>query len=296
MLCIFLSAAGTALGAEPFQRKPTAHFVYEFHPQQEELVKRLDSLSEKLRTKQCAVIRPCFTGSVTVQIASDEQEFLDLQPYRSHIDWASGVAYEELDLIVLRVDAQMLLSIEETFEHELSHVLLLKAVKTRPPRWFIEGVALLLADRDLFQRFESVAAATVSDSTLELKDMDRTFPGQANLRELAYAQSGVFVAYLDNRFGPKLLPELITAMSYGMSLDRAFAKIAGLTLKSVEADWRDSLSNLGWAMSLTSDWIVWLAASLLFVVAVLLVRRRIRKRKDAMADSDGPDWEFRTGP
>jgi hypothetical protein len=293
---MLLLSAHPLLAAEPWIVKDGEHVRFQYHEGQEAVVDRLLAAAPAVRDRQCRLISPCFDGRTTVQVAASEEEFLALQPYRSHIDWASGVAYEELGLIVLRVDQQILLTIEETFEHELSHVLLLNAVKMRPPRWFIEGIAILLADQDLVSRFEAVAAASVSDSTLRLADMDRGFPGAPKLRELAYAQSGLFVAYLDNRFGRQSLSELIIAMSYGMSIESAFPRITGLTLAAAEEQWRKTLSGLGWVLGLTSDWIVWLVATLLMVAAAVLVRVRMRRRKKRMNEPEEPDWEYRDGP
>jgi hypothetical protein len=154
----------------------TRHFVFQYAPQQEKVAQRLSRRAEAIRARHCKLIEPCFDGAITVQIAQTEDGFLDLQPYRAHIDWAAGVAYAELQLIILRVDKDMLLSLDETFEHEVSHVLLLQATKERPPRWFIEGMAIIQADQDLIERFERVSAATLSDSTLRLDEIAESFP------------------------------------------------------------------------------------------------------------------------
>ncbi len=271
----------------------TRHFVFQYAPQQEKVAQRLSRRAEAIRARHCKLIEPCFDGAITVQIAQTEDGFLDLQPYRAHIDWAAGVAYAELQLIILRVDKDMLLSLDETFEHEVSHVLLLQATKERPPRWFIEGMAIIQADQDLIERFERVSAATLSDSTLRLDEIAESFPASTEGRALAYAQSGLFVAHLRNRFGDRALQELVLALAHGLPFHKAFREVFDVPLADVEKDWTRSLGSLGWLRALTDDWLLWTLMAGLLLVAVAVRLRRTRRRRETMGGDD-VDWEYRS--
>lgn len=272
--------------------KKTAHFHFEYAPEHAKAAIPLVSSAEAVRKRHCAMITPCFKGPILVRIAKSEDEFLDLQPYGAHLDWAAGVAYGELGLIILRIDRDMLLSLAETFEHEVSHILLLKAVKRRPPRWFIEGLAILQARQDLIERFERVAAATLSDGAFSLASIGANFPADPSGRSLAYAQSGLFVSYLRQRFGDGKLKELVKALSFGMTMEDAFVKVLGVPLDEVEEQWSGTLGSLAWLKAITSSWMLWSLISILFLVAVAVKYARTRRRKRQMVEEER-DWEYR---
>lgn len=272
----------------------TAHFRFEFPAQQSKVATLLAASAEEIRKQQCQLIQPCFAGTIKVQIANSEEQFLDLQPHQAHIDWAAGVAYADLQLIILRVDKDILLTIDETFEHEVSHVLLLQAVKQRPPRWFIEGMAIVQARQNLIERFEKVAAASINDNALSLDRISQNFPGSTEGRALAYAQSGLFVSYLVNTFGEEKMAQFVAALARTSDFEEAFREVFGLPLATAEANWEDTLGNYGWLMALTDSWVIWGAAALLMVAALGTQLRRRRRRLNALPDDDGTDWEYRS--
>jgi len=270
----------------------TKHFRFEYFEVHEKAVKKLADRAERIRIKHCELIEACPDEVITVRVARDEDEFLALQPYHSHIDWASGVAYEEFSLVILRLDKQMLLDMEQTFEHEVSHILLLKATGSRPPRWFIEGLAIIQADQDLIQRFETVAASTISGGPIPFSKLDVGFPSSDQARNLAYAQSGLFVSYLVSRFGDDNVKELITAQAYGMSFDDALKKVFDHNLAGLEEAWKSRLGSWGWLYALVSDWMLWTLISILFLVAVAVKLRRAGRRRRQM-EREEADWEYR---
>lgn len=272
--------------------KRTDHFIFEYAPEHGKAALPLINSAEAVRTRHCALISPCFKGPIIVRIANSEDQFLDLQPYGAHLDWAAGVAYGELGLVILRIDRDMLLSLLETFEHEVSHILLLKAVKRRPPRWFIEGLAIVQARQNLVERFERVAAATLSDGTFPLDSLVSTFPADPSGRSLAYAQSGLFISYLRERFGEAKLKELVKALSFGMTMDEAVTKVLGVSLDVVEEQWAGTLGSYAWLKALTSSWMLWSLISILFLVAVAVKHRRTRRRKRQMEEEER-DWNFK---
>ena len=289
----FFISTGVARGANDSGARQlgTRHFAFEYHERHEKVARRLAGVAERVRTRQCRLIKPCYDGEIKVKIASSEGEFLELQPYGAHIDWAAGVAYAQLKLIILRVDNRMLLTIDETFEHETSHILLLSAVKKRPPRWFIEGLAIHQAGQNLVQRFEEVAAASISDAPFRLDQLEEHFPGGGKARGLAYAQSGLFVAFLVDRLGPAKMQELVRALSYGMSVKDGLRKVAGLSLSGLEEEWADSLGNLAWLRAATSSWTLWLFMTLLFLLAVVVKYRRTARRRKQM-EVEETDWVY----
>jgi hypothetical protein len=291
---LLLSLAARADEPASFQSLTTDHFHFEFPEQQRKVVLRLAESAEAVRSRHCRLISPCFEGPIKVQIARSQDQFLDLQPYQAHIDWAAGVAYADLSLIILRVDKDILLTIEETFEHEVSHVLLLKAVRQRPPRWFIEGMAIVQARQDLISKFEEVVAATISDRALSLSDIATRFPSSPSGRALAYAQSGLFVGYLVSRFGDEKVRALVQALGKETDFASVFAATMKEPLSQVEADWKASFGSYGWLKSLTESWLLWGTAALLLVLGVGRQLQRRRKARALLVGDEGADWEYRS--
>jgi hypothetical protein len=289
LLTVLLLLPSVGLGN--WQSVRTPHFHIQYHEQQEKVARRLAADAERIRLRHCRLIRPCYDGLTTVQVASSEEEFLDVQPHGAHIDWAAGVAYAPLSLIILRVDKDMLLTLDETFEHEVSHILLLKATTKRPPRWFIEGLAIVQARQNLIEKFEAVATATAREDPLPLSAIRRSFPSTAGGRSLAYAKSGLFVSYVINRFGEDAVRELVTALSYGMTIEDAFVKVFGFSVEELEEEWSGGLSSYAWLKVLTTDWVLWGGMTLLFLLAVAVKWRRTRRRKREMEEEER-DWDF----
>ncbi len=297
-VAIFLSALlalpypALALPTKTVQK---GQFTWTFHPDRQQVVQALVDAAPAARGRICSLLPSCGKETIYVRVAETEEEFLQVQPERAHIDWAAGVAWPEKNLIVLRVDQTMLLSLDETFEHELSHLLLYQAVKSDIPRWFVEGLAILQSERNMIQRFEAVAGATVSDSLFTLEQLSQGFPSTVSGRGLAYAQSGMFVAWLHRTIGPDAFRKVLVAMAHGLPVDEAGRRVTGTTLGSWDETWREGLGKGSWLKGLTDSWMLWSVLALLVVVGVLLKRRRNKKVKALMGGDEGPDWVFRDG-
>ncbi len=286
------------------QELTTRHFVFRFLSTESKVARELADRAEGQRQVLCAVLPHCPEGPIVVQLTGDLQEFLEHLPYPAHIDWASGVAYGDLKLIILRTDENNLFSIRETFDHELSHVLLLNQLPHRPPRWLIEGIAIHQAGEALAVRFQSLASAATGDSLMSLDSIAVAFPDSLAGRSLAYAQSAFFVSFLVGRFGEQRLTSLIETLSRGIPFHVAFQATYGEGLGSVEARWQESFRRTAWMHVLTSDLFLWSALSILFVTAILVAWRKRSNGRRAMVArgsaehpvDEGPDWEYRQLP
>jgi len=303
-LVVLLWACQLPLAQAAEQELSSAHFVFRFLPTESKVARELADRAEGQRRTLCELLPLCPEGPITVQLTGALGEFLEQLPYPAHIDWASGVAYGDLKLIILRTDQNNLFTIRETFDHELSHVLLLNQLPHRPPRWLIEGIAIYQAGEALAQRFESLASAATGDSLMSLDSMAVSFPDSTAGRSLAYAQSAFFVSFLVGRFGEQRLTALIATLGQGVPFHVAFQNTYGESLSSVETRWKESFQRTAWMHVFTSDLFIWSALSVLFVVAILVAWRKRVHRKRVMAAreaasnrlDDGPDWEYRQIP
>lgn len=291
LLALLLSTG--AASADDWAVEETAHFRFETPRDNVRSLGPLVEHAEDIRTRHCAVIEPCFEQKITVKVLPESETFRTAQP-GAHIDWAAGIAYTDRDLILLRLDGGMMLTLLETFEHEVSHIALLNAVTRRPPQWFIEGLAILQARQDLISRFEAAAGAAVHGNLIPFADLHRGFPATAGGRRLAYAQSGLFMHFLQSELGgPAGLRKVISRMVEGDSIYKAVHQVSGRPLDDIEAEWRDTLSGVRpWIISLRDSWWLWTGMAFLFLFAVFVKTRRIRRRKKQMAEEES-EWEYR---
>jgi len=295
-LAASLLATPLAAAAE-WHVEETPHFRFETHRENSRALRPLVERAEETRTRHCELIAPCFDQRITVKVLPESASFRKAQP-GSHIDWAAGIAYSGQDLILLRLDGGMMLTLQETFEHEVSHIALLDALPRRPPQWFIEGLAILQARQDLVSRFEAAAGAAVHGNLIPLADMHKRFPRSSAGRRLAYAQSGLFLHYLQAELGgPDGLREVISRMVEGDSVYKAVHRVSGRDLDEIEAGWRDTLSGVRpWVISLRDSWWVWTAMAFLFLIVVAVKLRRTRARRRQMVEEER-EWEYRSrGP
>jgi len=291
LLAIFFTT-GAASAAE-WAVEETAHFRFETHRENALALRPLVQHAEEIRARHCAVIEPCFEQRITVKVLPESDSFRKAQP-GTHIDWAAGIAYTGQDLVLLRLDGGMMLTLLETFEHEVSHIALLNAVKRRPPQWFIEGLAILQAKQDLVTRFEAAAGAAVHGNLIPFADISKGFPRTAAGRRLAYAQSGLFLHFLQAELGgPDGLRKVISRMAKGETVYKAVHAVSGKHLDDIEADWRDTLAGVRpWIISLRDSWWLWTGMAFLFLFAVFVKLRRVRRRKKQMIEEES-EWEYR---
>lgn len=161
--------------------------------------------------------------------------------------------------------------------HEVTHVLIEDAAGPGLPRWFAEGVST----RE--QRAWSFRDALVYSSSLlvgplpELRALDRAFAGSESEARLAYAASFDFVSWSVDEYGPGTVRRVLRE-ARGASFEEAWRAATGVGLARSEAQWRrSSLALYRWLPAITGAGTLWIAVTLLFLVAAW--RRRVRTRE-----------------
>ncbi len=292
-LLLFLAlvvAPLAALGATESLRTP--NFRFHFPASTANSAAGLAQIAERERAALCSLFADCPRGPFEVHLFSSLDSFLAAQPQGSHLDWATGLAYPDGRVMHLRLDKGLLLSLEETFKHELSHLMLYAATGHQPPRWYTEGLSILQAKEDLIGRFEAAAGAAVTDSLIPLEGLSKAFAGGTAERGLAYAQAALFVRRLHDEHGDQAFLDLHRGLAEGKSFSLAFKDAFGVHLRDAFYAWAGSmdLPALGWLLQ--NDWWLWSVAGLLFALAFgrLLLKKR-RDRRNAPPPEE--DWEWR---
>ncbi|MCH2137141.1 MAG: hypothetical protein MK101_11275 [Phycisphaerales bacterium] len=126
--------------------------------------------------------------------------------------------------------------------HELAHVAHLDQSRARVPLWLTEGAAVAGEPVPLDFDARTLLARRWHEGTL-LAPEDLTWafvrPKRSDDRALAYAQSGWFVGYLTERFGPGLIGNLMTQLGRGDTVQKAFVDCTGVDLPMLWTDFID---------------------------------------------------------
>ena len=197
--------------------------------------------------------------------------------------WAAGIAMPERGVAGVRMDPRRggWGDVERTFRHEMSHLLLHRAVGGRPlPRWFKEGFAMLQAREWSFERARALSAAALSDRLLDLEDLERRFPERRHEISLAYAQASAVVGRLLKSDGDAfvaLLAKVRAGEPFAVALESAYQATTG----ELEARWHDDLNTHYALVPLaTGSTTIWTLASLIFLLGYARRRRADRRTLD----------------
>lgn len=196
--------------------------------------------------------------------------------------WVSGYARGGEGLIVLfpaRVRSYPDRNLRALVHHEVAHVLVARAARGRPvPRWFNEGVATVAAREWGVEDRARFAMAVLGGTTRTTRDLDAGFEGSDVEVRRAYALSAAFVRFVQQRYGSSAPASVLRGIGSGLSFEDAFAATAGVPLAEAEHRFfkEDAFWNT-WLPFLTSTGALWMAVTLLALVAIH--RRRVRSRR-----------------
>jgi hypothetical protein len=219
--------------------------------------------------------------SIDVLLAPGEEAFRKLTGGRIP-DWGLAVAFPDLRRIVMR--SPRLTGSEDVdpgivLRHELNHVYLALGAggSGATPRWFNEGFAALYADEWRWVDPVRLAWGRVTGGLTPLSGLERSFPA-TRAPNLAYVQSMAAVRNLERRGGDRGLALLLGRLRGGATFDRALRETYGLSLSEFYADWKEELGReFGWAVVLTDERGLWVAAALLVLFGWLVRRRGLHR-------------------
>lgn len=196
--------------------------------------------------------------------------------------WISGFAYGNLDVVVLfpeRTPAYPDTSFDELLFHELSHVLAARAAAGHSlPRWFNEGLAMYIGRSWNLEDRSRMTWALLVDRRVSLTALDQSFAGDRGEMRRAYAVSGAFVRDLYHRFGPKIGAQILSDIALGLPFEEAFYRRTGIDfVRAEERFWHSYSIWYRWVPVLTSSATLWIAITILSLIAV-------KRRRDRTAE------------
>ncbi|MGH7572553.1 MAG: peptidase MA family metallohydrolase, partial [Gemmatimonadota bacterium] len=219
--------------------------------------------------------------SIDVVLAPSEGAFRELTGGRAP-DWGLAVAFPDLRRVVLRsprLTGSQDVDPATVLRHELNHVYLALAAggSAATPRWFNEGFAALYASEWRWVDPVRLAWGRVTGSLTPLAGLEETFSVQP-APGLAYAQSMAAVRSLERRGGDRGMGQLLTRLRAGATFDAALRHTYGITLGEFYAEWEEEMGReFGWAVVLTDERGLWIAAAVIVLLGWLLRRRALRR-------------------
>lgn len=210
---------------------------------------------------------------------------------RSVQPWIAGYAIGESSLVVLfpaRSPGYPDNTLEDVLRHELAHVLISRASGGgRVPRWFNEGLAMEVERERRFQDQTELFYQLVKGGETDLHQLDGLFLGSQNDQIRAYALAGAFIHDVLQSYGPTSARGILARMRQGASFDSAFIDVTGIPASSAESEfWRRQRIWTSWVPVLTSSTTLWLAITMLALLAILARRRRNRQIEEQWEKED----------
>ena len=248
------------------------------------LFQNADAIAESI-SKQLGFALP---GRVRIIIAPDQEYFHSVQPAGAQVpEWAVGVAYPQLNMIVLLKNSGG--DILKTFEHEMCHILLGQAFGPghQVPRWLNEGMAVIVAGEWSMQRLSTMTMAVLTGKLLPMDDITHAFPRDGRRAELAYCQSFYFISFLKSSFGNDAFRTFLNIYSVGKDFKLALWKAYYLRWDEIEQLWLEYLRlRFSWIPILFSTGALWFLASLIFIWGYIHKKRKAREKMRQWAQEE----------
>jgi hypothetical protein len=174
-------------------------------------------------------------------------------------------------------------TLDDVLRHEVAHALIWRASAGRPiPRWFNEGLATAAERRRGFRDQTQLFLHLASGYRLSLPEINRLFDGGQTDRTRAYLLSGAHVWDLLIKHGESAGGRILEEVGNGAAFETAFTNVIGQSTVAAEADfWNRQRVWTTWIPILFSQEVLWLAITLLAILAFWRIRKRnaaIRKR------------------
>jgi hypothetical protein len=285
---------------EAFTRRRTESFTFVYRARYERRVR--DTIATAEESRRVVVERLGADGDalpvVEVRFARNVPEMQSLCP-RPPPAWADAVAFwpDQVIVISLTSSGHRPVAVDTVFRHELAHLALRWVVGDAVvPRWFNEGLAVLLSDEAPLERLELLWPAAARGRLTPLRHLDRRFPAREREVNQAYAESADAVRFFTRHRGEWRVRELLARVGRGQPFYDAMADTWGEPVASLERAWhRDVRQRNSVVPAVTAGMTLWVAAGAMAVFAYIKRRRDIRRRIAAMPGDDEDDTAARDG-
>ncbi len=135
--------------------------------------------------------------------------------------------------------------------HEYAHTITLSQTGNRIPHWFTEAAAVSIEDVPrTYETCQQLAQRWRTGTLFNLTDINFAFvrPKRPGDRAMAYAQGAWIVEFMNDRWGPDALVDLLELYDQGIQEKDAIPRILGVDTDAFQADF------LAWAGERIAEW------------------------------------------
>ncbi|MDR3577027.1 MAG: peptidase MA family metallohydrolase [Anaerolineaceae bacterium] len=160
-------------------------------------------------------------------------------------DWTGGVAFPEYNSILIGIAPGQTAWAAQVLPHELAHLVTHKRISNcqgaSMPTWLDEGISVFAQGPTSAHDKLLVAQFAKGKILPRLISMSDGFDNDAITAEVEYAESGMLVGYMVDKFGANKLDTLLGAIQQGQPIDAALQQVYGLDTAGLEQSWRASM-------------------------------------------------------
>ena len=271
-----------------------SHFFIHYQVNETRVAQALAAQADSIYRAVTADVGYIPQRKIFVYLCPTPECFRQKQPADEKLpDWAVGVAYPQLNRIVLRsaLTAQEKGAIKpvEIFKHEFAHVVLEQALAKRggAPRWLSEGFSMYAAKQWTLYGQRTMAEVTLRDEFIPLTTLTTAFPADEEAARIAYAQSFSLVAFMLNSYGKAIFHKFIENLREGMDTNTALIYSAGVDLPRMELEWQAYLKKRhSWFSYLADIGLFWFLLSLVFVLIYLFKRQKAKRIQEQWEEEE----------
>jgi tetratricopeptide (TPR) repeat protein len=131
--------------------------------------------------------------------------------------------------------------------HEMVHIFNLEQTNFLVPHWFTEGLAVTNEGFPRPPLWNNILKERVAaNDLLNLDTVDLGFirPRSPEEWQLAYAQSHLYVEYMKDKYGPKVVGEMLDAYRDGLSTEAALQKVCKVDKAAFEKGYREHVDKV----------------------------------------------------
>ncbi len=268
----------------------TEHFHVYYQPGSENLLENIVPHLEPELSRIGKQLDSYPSGPIKLVLAPDPRSFMEMQG-GGISPWVSGMAYPSRSTIMVRPLRGREIrhsSINGVISHEISHIVLHhKMGELSPPKWVDEGVAVFMGSETFWSRSNRLMPIALTGRHIPFKALHSSFPRDPDGAATAYAQSGSFVSFLYNEYGPASFLDFLDRVKAGAETEAALQASFNLPLSQLEKAWLKEVKKSYWLVAVFSGGgLLWFFISLLFIFAYIKKRRQNRDRKRLLSGEE----------
>lgn len=214
-------------------------------------------------------------------------------------DWGAAAALPERGRIVIKSPDMFNISksLDELVRHEYSHLALAHKMGIRSaPRWFDEGLAMLVSTEWQWDDNLAMGKAVLFGETVPLHEIDQVNRFTEGRAHVAYAESYLAVKYFYEAYQVRSVMIFLDSLASGGSIDTALMKGTGSTYRDFEKEFDLWLTEHYTVTTIFMDTIYfWMLLAIVLVIGAIFnfrKRRRYYKKWEEEEKYQSTDFDY----